>query len=309
MTGRYRPHPAWDAGDGDGAGRFGGGVDDKSGRRDPGRGGSGRRKPTRGGDAGRRSGGQAGQAGRARKDTRSDRGEGRPSGQQRRSSFQAGGGAETLPQWVRDEVIRSTPKDRRGPALHQLAEAADEYAEGRYKPAAVKLAEAKRLAPRVATIRELLGLTCYRLGQWQEALKELRTFRRLTGETTHMPVEMDALRALGRPSDVRKTWDLFLELGGSHATDDEARVVYASFLLDEGEARTAWKIVDPGRITRRAHESQVRRWFVAARVALALGDTTTAHQLLRAVEDYDASFPGLDELERAIAARQEELGT
>jgi tetratricopeptide (TPR) repeat protein len=58
---------------------------------------------------------------------------------------------------------------------------------------------ARALAGRVGAAREANGLVAYTAGEWQEALSELRTARRLTGEPDHLPVMADCERALGRP--------------------------------------------------------------------------------------------------------------
>jgi len=113
---------------------------------------------------------------------------------------------------------------------------------------------------------------------------------------------MDCLRGLKRHDDVDKTWHLFMELGGHPATDAEARVVYGSFLLDRGRARDAWEITKPKRVTKESKGFERRRWFVAARAALALGDVDTADRLASAVREGDADMPGLDELTEGIAA-------
>lgn len=201
-----------------------------------------------------------------------------------------------LPKWVREEISRSTPKERRAPTMALLSDAAHAFGAGKYPQAAPKLREAKALAPQVATIRELLGLTLYHLGDWEKALAELRTFRRISGETTHLAVEMDCLRALGRPGDVEKTWRLVGELGASGEARSEARVVYASHLLDQGRAREAWEVVGPKRIERDPTEAAAREWFVAARAAIAAGDPAAGARLIEAIERHDAEFPGLEEL-------------
>ena len=162
--------------------------------------------------------------------------------------------------------------------------------------------KAKNLSSRASAIRELLGLTAYRLGKYDESLRELRAFRRLTGDTTHMPLEMDSLRGLRRHGDIDKTWDLFKELGGSPAADAEARVVYGSFLLDQQRHKEAWMVTRPGRVTKESKEFERRRWFVAAKAALALGDVDTARTLAAAVRHGDADMPGLDELTEDIAS-------
>ncbi len=209
------------------------------------------------------------------------------------------GGAD-LPRWVREEVARTTRKDRRDATLSLLATGAEAFAEGRYGVARARLLEAKELSPRAAVVRELLGLAGYRLGRWKEALSELRTYRRLSGDTTHMAVEMDALRALGRVTDVEKTWRSFRELGGSPLAEIEARVVYGSFLLDRGQLRAAWQVTNPGRISKTPREGDLRQWYVAARAAASLGDAATAQRLLEAIEKADPALPGLDELEAEV---------
>jgi hypothetical protein len=205
-----------------------------------------------------------------------------------------------LPDWLRDELTRVTPKARRQAALELVEAAAQTFAEARYRPALRKLEDAKKLSPRAAVVRELIGLSAYRLRRWEQSLRELRTYRRLSGDTAHLPVEMDCLRALGRPEEVRKAWAELQDLGGHPATLKEGRVVYGSFLLDQGDSRTAWEVTRPRRITTNAHEEDRRQWYVASRAAAALGDLETARQLKRAIESQDAGFPGLEELEAEI---------
>lgn len=205
-----------------------------------------------------------------------------------------------LPGWVRDEINRSTPKDRRQPALTHLSTAMENFANERYPAAAAELRQAKKLSPRSATVRELLGLSAYRSGMWEEALRELRTFRRLTGDLLHYPVEMDCLRALDRPEDVIKAWERFQEHDVSPMVNNEARVVYASFLLDQDRARDAWPVIKPGRLVSSPSEGELRRWFVAARVALAAGDSDAARRIVSALDDHDPDFEGVDELKKAL---------
>lgn len=215
----------------------------------------------------------------------------------RRGAITTGSGRDSdLAKWVREEIARVTPKERREPTIRLLSDAAHSYAAGKYPQALPKLLEAKKLSSRTATIRELLGLTLYHTGQWDRALQELRTFRRLSGETTHMAEEMDCLRALGRPADVEKTWRLLGELGADAAAKSEARVVYAAHLLDEGRAKDAWRVVGPKRIDKEPAEAAAREWFVAARAAAELGDTDTAAQLVAGITRYDPEYPGLAEL-------------
>jgi tetratricopeptide (TPR) repeat protein len=205
-----------------------------------------------------------------------------------------------LPKWVRDEIVRSTPKDRRQPAIDHLAKAMELFADERYPAALATLRKAKELSPRSATIRELLGLSAYRSGIWEEGLRELRTFRRLTGDLIHYPVEMDCLRGLNRSQDVIKAWEQLQDYDISATINHEARVVYASFLLDEGRARDAWPVIKPGRLVASPSQGELRRWYVAARVALAAGDKDAARRLVAALDEQATDFEGVDELRRAL---------
>lgn len=205
-----------------------------------------------------------------------------------------------LPKWVKEEIQRSTPKDRREPALKELSSAVDNYADDRFAAALPHLRKAKTLAPRSSTVRELLGLSAYRTNNWDEALRELRTFRRLTGDLIHMPIEMDCLRAMGKKADVTKTWERIREHDISATIDHESRVVYASFLLDEGRPRDAWAVIKPGRLVASPAPGELRRWFVAARVALAAGDKDAAGRLVAALDEQDLDFEGMDQLRKEL---------
>lgn len=203
---------------------------------------------------------------------------------------------------MRDEIRRVTRKDRQAAALRILAEAVDAFGKDEFGTALRKLVKTKDLSPRSSAVRELLGLSAYRLEDWKQALAELRAYRRLTGDTTHMPVEMDTLRALERSIDVEKTWARFRELGGNRPTACEARVVYGSYLLDQGRPVEAWKVTGPIRLSHDARPHELRVRFVAARSALALGEIDTARKLATTIRGIDPDLPGLAGLLSEISA-------
>jgi hypothetical protein len=212
------------------------------------------------------------------------------------------GKGTTMPRWLREDITRVTRKDRLEETLYLLDSGTEAFADGRYRKAYAVLSKTKELSPRADAVRELLALSAYRAGMWKEALAELRTFRRLTGDTTHMPIEMDVLRALRRGDDVRKVWAEFLELGGRPETVKEAKVVYGSFLIDEHDLQGAWKVVNPKKLTSTPFEEDLRQWFVAARTAALLGDRETALRLIRAIDSHDPSMPGLEELRSSVSS-------
>jgi len=58
---------------------------------------------------------------------------------------------------------------------------------------------ATRRGGRLSVVREAVGLTAYAAGHYGEALREFRTYRRISGSNVHLPVMADCERGLGRP--------------------------------------------------------------------------------------------------------------
>nr|WP_246256696.1 hypothetical protein [Isoptericola halotolerans] len=87
---------------------------------------------------------------------------------------------------------------------------------------------AVRRAGRIDVVREAAGIAAYRTGRYAEALRELRTVRRLNGSSEHLPLMADAERGLGRP-----------ERAIALAQSEEASTL-------EAEARTELAIVVSG---------------------------------------------------------------
>jgi hypothetical protein len=58
---------------------------------------------------------------------------------------------------------------------------------------------AVRRGGRVDVVREAAGVAAYRTGRYAEALRELRTVRRLSGMVEHLAMMADCERGLGRP--------------------------------------------------------------------------------------------------------------
>ncbi|MEY2849958.1 MAG: hypothetical protein RI885_2625 [Actinomycetota bacterium] len=67
---------------------------------------------------------------------------------------------------------------------------------------------AARRAGRIAVVRETLAITAYSTGDFALALRELRTYRRISGRDDQLPMMVDSERGLGRPEKA-------LELGRS----------------------------------------------------------------------------------------------
>lgn len=112
---------------------------------------------------------------------------------------------------------------------------------------------------------------------------------------------MDVLRAQGRTKDVNSAWAELNKRGGHGLVMNEGAIVYASFLLDDGDIAKAWEVIDPGTVTAKPNEAHLRRYYVAARVAAAKGDINTARKYSEAIVLNDPSFPGWDALSAEIA--------
>ena len=270
--------------------------------RNSGKGSSGRKKRSSGNYKGSKPGYQGQKRGRSTP-TSPPRKSGEPgeSSMQQRRRRDLKGAAVDLPNWIVEALTRVTPKDRVAPALEALGDASAAMSDGRYH-AAVKYARvAKNLSPQDATIRETLGLSAYRIGDWETALSELRAYRRMAGEATHLPIEMDVLRAMNRDRDVTKAWETLQKADVSPSVWKEGKVVYGSFLLENGDANGAWDLTGPDRVGPNANDADLRVWYVAARAAASNGDTATARRIADAIVLNDPSVAGLDALDSEIA--------
>ncbi len=98
---------------------------------------------------------------------------------------------------------------------------------------------ASRRGGRLAAVREAVGLTAYAAGHYGEALREFRTYRRISGSNMHLPVMADCERGLGRP-------DRALEMARSEEAQDldapgkvELAIVAAGARADLGQLDAA----------------------------------------------------------------------
>ena len=94
-------------------------------------------------------------------------------------------------------------------------------------------------AGRLAAVREATGLAAYAAQHPDEALRELRAARRLSGDPTHLPLMADCERALGRPEralELSRSAEA-AALGAPLAA--EMRIVASGARADLGQAEAA----------------------------------------------------------------------
>ncbi|MBD5787721.1 hypothetical protein IF650_16275 [Cellulosimicrobium terreum] len=139
---------------------------------------------------------------------------------------------------------------------------------------------AVRRAGRVDVVREAAGLTAYRTGRYADALRELRTVRRLNGSSEHLAVMADCERGLGRPERA-----LALAASEEAATlDDVARtelaIVVSGARVDLGELDAALAVLDHVPAAGRVGQLGARVVQARAAVLELAGRTEEAASLL-----------------------------
>lgn len=208
-----------------------------------------------------------------------------------------------------DEVVRelhSTVRPGKGDILVKaFAEAAAAFAAGDYEET-IRLAEqSKHMALRAVAPRELLGLAFYRAGRWQEAVRELSTFRRLSGSAEQNPVLADCYRALGKPARALELCDEIREDRVPAAIVYEGAIVAAGALadmarIDDAIARFERLELKPEVV----EEHHLRAWYVLGDLLERKGRFTQARSWFEAVARSDPSLTDAGErAERLTAGR------
>lgn len=191
---------------------------------------------------------------------------------------------------------------RPGVKLSQrLADAVHAYDRDRYQDALNILQPLVRALPEAPAVRELLGLTLYRLGRWHPALDELQEYRNLSDSADQLPVMMDCLRALHRDAAVDEMWDELRHLSPEPEVVAEGRIVMAGALADRGELPAAVKMLERVGSVRNPRLRHLRQWYALADLYERAGDIPRARDLFRRIE---AADPGdFDTRDRLRALR------
>lgn len=174
----------------------------------------------------------------------------------------------------------------------RLADAGRAFEAERFLEAQRLLGPLARRAPESAAVRELHGLTLYRLGRWAAAAKELEAFRSLTGSTEQHPVLADSYRALRRYDAVESLWTELREASPSAELVAEGRIVLAGSLADRGELANAIATVEPSvrRLKALRHPHQLRLVYVLGDLYERAGDAPRARAAFDRVLDADPDF-------------------
>lgn len=177
---------------------------------------------------------------------------------------------------------------------------------------------ASRRGGRLAAVREAVGLTAYAAGHYGEALREFRTYRRISGSNMHLPVMADCERGLGRP-------DRALEMARSEEAKDldapgkaELAIVAAGARTDLGQLDAAVSELEIVQLDiNRAFSYSPRLFRAYAEALAAVGRTAESEKWQRqavvaenalgldVTEDPDIIDLGWDEEEEAREEEQQ----
>ncbi|MET3921781.1 hypothetical protein [Arthrobacter sp. UYEF20] len=177
---------------------------------------------------------------------------------------------------------------------------------------------ASRRGGRLAAVREAVGLTAYAAGHYGEALREFRTYRRISGSNMHLPVMADCERGLGRP-------DRALDMARSDEAKDldapgkaELAIVAAGARTDLGQLDAAVSELEISQLDiNRAFSYSPRLFRAYADALAAVGRTAESEKWQRQAvvaenalgldvsEDPDIIDLGWDEEEEARAEEQQ----
>ncbi|HZQ26827.1 MAG TPA: tetratricopeptide repeat protein [Acidimicrobiales bacterium] len=200
-----------------------------------------------------------------------------------------------IPRHVADELERS---DRRlAPRLEgRLGEAIRAYERDRYQDARRILRPLAESAPDAPAVRELYGLTLYRMNRWAEALKELQAFHALSGSYDQYPVMADCFRALRRWKAAEQTWDQLREASPSAEVVAEGRIVMAGALADRGRLAEAIRLLErPGAAVKRPRLHHLRTWYALADLYERAGEIPRARALFTSVLRHEHDFADVAE--------------
>jgi predicted Zn-dependent protease len=206
-----------------------------------------------------------------------------------------------LPPEVAAELGKAVGAGRAGKVHERLREATKAYGAERWRDARRVLAPLAEQAPSAASVRELHGLTLYRMGRWREAIRELEAFETLTGSVDQHPVMADCHRALGHADRVLELWDELRRGGAPIEVLSEGRIVTAATIADRGDLPRAIALLEDGPVgVRNPQEHHLRLWYALGSLYERAGDVPRARELFRRICMSDVTFSDAAERHDAL---------
>jgi tetratricopeptide (TPR) repeat protein len=176
-----------------------------------------------------------------------------------------------------DDAVRAFDRDRYADARRILAKLAVEV-------------------PDAAAVRELYGLTLYRMDRWRAAAAELEAYRSITGEVDQLPVLADCYRALRKWDKVAELWQELREASPSAELVAEGRIVMAGSLADRNDLASAIKLMEgTDAVPARVRPHHLRLWYVLADLYDRAGESPRARALFRRIREHDPAYADVRE--------------
>lgn len=192
--------------------------------------------------------------------------------------------------------LRALAGPRAARVVAQLREAGDAFAAGREQDAARTLRSLRDTYPDAAAVRELLGLSLYRLGHYKAAARELEAFVDLTGSTEQHPVLMDCYRAQRRHRQVERLWEELRAASPSGELVTEGRIVMGGALADRGDTTAAIRLLERrAKDVRHPREHDLRLWYALADLLERAGELPAAKTAFERIRRHDAGFADVAE--------------
>ena len=155
------------------------------------------------------------------------------------------------------------------------------------------------MAPRSASVREVLGLGLYGAERWQDALTEMKAYRRLSGRPDQNHIIADCLRALGRSGEVVPLAEEALRARIPNEAKAEAVIVAASALADQRRFPEALAFLRRAQTRDDVAEGYtLRLWYVAGDILQRAGRREDAEREFRKVFRHD---PGAYDVAERLA--------
>lgn len=197
--------------------------------------------------------------------------------------------ATGLPGDVLEELRRTAKPGKGDDAIARLGRAIVLLERGDAPGAAKEAAQAKALAPRAPSVREVLGLAFYGQERFADALREMQAYRRLSGRADENHIIMDCMRALGRTDRVLPLADEALRSRIPNETKAEVVVVAAAALADVGRFGEGLALLRRVRTREDVGLDWVLRvWYVTADVLARAGRKDDAVREFRKILRHDA---------------------
>lgn len=262
---------------------------------------------------------RGGRPGRSDRPQRTDRPSGdRPSWQDRRpSGAERGAPADRrpagppLPEWADprelDASVRSSlrgldPRNAETVGRHLVA--AGGLLEDDPETALAHARAARERASRIAAVREAVGVAAYHAGDYAEAARELRAYRRMSGDESYRAVLADCERALGRPDAALR---LVTEALGARPDAEETvelRLVEAGARRDLGELPAALLVLEAALGGRPTPQALGRADLGRLRLATAYADALAAGGDQELADEWFAAVMAADPDDRTGVAER-----